>query len=272
MEKNASPRKRIAKGRRIVGDILIVLAVAFTVYLSAIMLHRIHSVVLKDSYIKVFRYELIVCAVFLILAFDARFGFFTRMRFLPLKILGWILRAALIVLFAAVMFFCGKVAAGSLLRNEKPASHAIVLGLALENGKPTDDLISRLDTAQRYLERNPDATLILTGGNADASGRTEADVMRDLLLERGVPEDRMLPEDRAETTKENFKNIAGMIDPHTPVVLITSNYHMDRAVGTAKSAGFTDVMRLPAPSSVLYFGANVMWEVILEVNELTLKQ
>ena len=96
--------------------------------------------------------------------------------------------------------------------------------------------------------------------------------MRDYLLERGVPEEKLRLEDQAETTKENFRDAAQMVDPHAPVVLITSDYHMDRAARTAKAAGFTDVMRLPAPSSALSFGANVLWEVILELNELTLKQ
>ena len=63
-----------------------------------------------------------------------------------------------------------------------------------------------------------------------------------------------------------------MTDPNEPVVLITSDYHMDRAVQTAAGAGFTRVMRLPAPSSPVHFGANVLWEAILELNELTLKQ
>ena len=113
---------------------------------------------------------------------------------------------------------------------------------------------------------------ILTGGNADGSGRTEADVMHDILLERGVAEDRMILEDRAETTKQNFRNTLEITDPGKPVVLISSNYHMDRAVREAESAGFTGILRLPAPSSFVYYGSNVMYEVILELNEMTLKE
>ena len=112
----------------------------------------------------------------------------------------------------------------------------------------------------------------LTGGNADGSGRTEADVMHDILLERGVAEDRMILEDQANSTKENFRNTAKMIDPREPVVLISSDYHMDRAVRTAESAGFSDVLRLPAPSSFRNYGANILSEVILELNELTLRK
>jgi uncharacterized SAM-binding protein YcdF (DUF218 family) len=92
--------------------------------------------------------------------------------------------------------------------------------------------------------------------------------MRELLTERGVKEDRMRLEDQAATTKDNFRNTARLTDPAEPIVLISSNYHMDRAVQTAHSAGFSKILRLPAPSSLITYGANVMWEVILELNEL----
>ena len=146
-----------------------------------------------------------------------------------------------------------------------------MLGLALEKGKPTDDMLKRLNTAQAYLEKYPETQLILTGGNADGSGRTEAAVMHEILAERGVTDDRMILEDQAESTKDNFRNTAQIIDPGKPVVLISSNYHMDGAVQTAKSVGFSNILRLPAPSSCLSYGANVMCEIVLELNELTLK-
>ena len=104
---------------------------------------------------------------------------------------------------------------------------------------------------------------------SDESGRTEAAVMRELLVERGVSEKQMILEDQAETTKDNFANAAKLVDPSLPIVLITSNYHVDRAVTTAKKAGFKKVMRLPAPADFLTFGSNMLWEVILDVNEMT---
>ena len=260
------------KFRRIIGSALIVVALAFTVYLCVIMAHRIRAVVLKDSYIKIFRYELIACAFFLLFALDVRFGLLTGLHFGAARVVGWGLRVLVALIVAALLCVFGKIVAGSRVCTEAPARHAIVLGLALENGKPTGDLLSRLDAAERYLRENPETTLILTGGNADESGKTEAAVMRDLLIKRGAAADRLMLEDRAETTKENFQNVARMIDPAEPVVLISSDYHMDRAVQMAKSAGFAEVLRLPAPSSVVEFGANVMWEVVLELNELTLRQ
>ena len=72
--------------------------------------------------------------------------------------------------------------------------------------------------------------------------------MRDILIEQGVPDDRLILEDQAQTTKENFRNIAGIVSVKDPVVMISSNYHMDRAFRIASENGFTHVMRLPAPS------------------------
>ena len=43
------------KARKVIGNILVVLAVVFTVYIAVVMLRRISGVVLKDTYAKVFR-------------------------------------------------------------------------------------------------------------------------------------------------------------------------------------------------------------------------
>jgi uncharacterized SAM-binding protein YcdF (DUF218 family) len=92
--------------------------------------------------------------------------------------------------------------------------------------------------------------------------------MSDILTERGVAEDRMLLEDKTETTEENYANMARMVDPGAPIVLISINYHMDRSVQNAKDAGFSDVLRMPTPSTMIEHGASVMWEVIMEMNNL----
>ena len=258
--------------RRIIGDVLIGSVIIYMLYLAAITSQRIGAVVLKDTYAEIFRYELFLCAIVLILALDVRFGLFAWAKRGPLRFAGLALRVVVIALSAAILCFWGKIAVGGLFHATGTADHAIVLGLALENGQPTDDLRRRLNTARAFLDANPEATLILTGGNPDASGRTEAAVMRELLTADGVPAEKLILEDQAETTKANFRNTAKLIDPTAPVVLITSDYHMDRAIQTAKDAGFTHVLRMPAPSSPVQYGANVMSEVVLEINELTLRR
>ena len=260
--------KTIGPARRSLGDLALVLTALLTADVTVIMLRRIASVVLKETYQSIFRHELVLCAVLLLFALDLRFGVFTACKGKLLKGIGWALRCVILLGTAAILFFFGKVMAGSLIRTAQPTEHAIVLGMALQDGKPTKDLLYRLDTAQSWLEQNPDTLLILTGGNPGPDGRTEAAVMRDLLQERGVPEESLILEDQAKTTRDNFKHSMKLIDPAQPVVLISSNYHMDRAVQTAEAAGFTRVLRLPAPSELRSFGANIMWEVIMEMNDL----
>ena len=43
---------------------------------------------------------------------------------------------------------------------------------------------------------------------------------------------------------------------------------MDRAVRNAEEEGFSHVMRLPAPSGFFAYGANMLSEVILDINDL----
>ena len=267
-EKAATP----GIARRAAGDALLALFTAYTATLSVQMRRRIRAVVLKDGYREVFRYELGLCGLLLLSAADLRFGFLTSPRRNALKIAGRAAGGAVHAVSAAALLFAGKIAAGGRIRSEGGAPHAIVLGMALENGAPTKDLLLRLDAAAQYLQQNPEAVLILTGGNPDERGRTEAAVMRELLAARGVPEEKLLLEDKAETTIENFANTARMLDPAKPVALISSDYHMDRAVCTAKSAGFTDILRFPAPSDPRSYGTNLMLELIMEINELTFKK
>lgn len=262
-------KNRISAARRVIGDILLILAVLLTVDVAFVMPARINAVVLRADYQKVFRYEIILCMILLLFALDTRFNLLTRWKPAILRISGFILRTVILLLSAVILFLCGKVVTGGMIQTAGRADYAIVLGLALENGEPAPDLLARLDTARGYLEKYPEARLILTGGNADETGRTEAAVMRDLLTEQGVPEDRLILEDQAQTTKENFSNIAGMVSAEEPVVMISSNYHMDRAVRNASESGFTHVMRLPAPSGLLAYGANMLSEVVLNLNDLT---
>ena len=260
---------RIPHTGRIIGDVLLVLAVLLTASVLFVMPGKINAVVLKADRQKVFIYELILCAVLLLFALDVRFSLFTPWRPAVLKGIGWTLRAVIVLSSAVIIFFCGKVIAGSMINTAGRADYAIVLGLALENGEPAPDLLARLDTAREYLREYPEAKLILTGGNADDSGQTEAAVMRGILTEQGIPESRLILEDQAETTKENFRNITEMVSKDEPVVMISSNYHMDRAVRIAGEEGFSRVMRLPAPSGLFAYGANMLSEVVLDLNDLT---
>ena len=257
---------KISRFRRITGDILIALVAVFTVYLSAVMIHKISTVVLKSEYTGGFFLELIMCATAMIVAIDIRTGFLVKGKTKTKKAAGWIVRSVAAAFVIIILGLTCKILIGGITDNAGEDGNVIVLGMALEDGKPSDDLLLRVETAREYIVEHPSSTLILTGGNPGSTGRTEAVVMKELLMERGVSEDKMVIEDKATDTRENFKSVMDLMPSSgKQYVIITSNYHMDRAVQTAKSAGFANVLRKPAPSSFISFGANVMWEVLLEI-------
>lgn len=254
--------------RRVIGDILIVAVAVLTVWVSVIMIPRITSVVLKDYYIMNYAAELGICLLFMILALDIRFGILSKGRSNLTMAFGMIIRCFIVLLCASILFFAGKAISKGFVKDDVPAQYAIVLGLALHNGKPTDDLISRIDTAKDYINKHPDSTLILTGGNADGSDRTEAKAMQELLEERGVAPDKMILVENTRTTRDTFTYITQLSDKSAPVVLISSDYHMDRASGIAGRAGFTNVMLYPSPSPITELPANIMWEIVADFLEL----
>ena len=93
--------------------------------------------------------------------------------------------------------------------------------------------------------------------------------MRDILLQWGVPESKIILEDKSDSTKRNMYNVLLLIGSGKDIVLISSDYHMNRAVMMAEKFGFKDVKRLPAPSGFFSYGANMLPEDILFMNELT---
>ena len=163
------------------------------------------------------------------------------------------------------------IAGTGLRRTPGDEDTAAVLGMALENGKPPQDLIKRLETAAGFLREKPGARLILTGGNPDPSGRTEAAVMRDLLTGYGIPEERMILEDRARSTGENLANTAMITGTGSAITVITSSYHMLRASLTAWDAGFTGTGRLPSPSGPAEYMAGIASETVLIIDRIIKK-
>ena len=121
-------------------------------------------------------------------------------------------------------------------------------------------------TAAEYARSHPACVIIVSGGNNTARFPDEASVMRGILIADGIDEARIIMEDRAANTQENFRYSAMLTDPERPVIVVTDMTHMRRAVRQAKRAGFRQVLRLPSPPDPAAFAADLMWEIIVELN------
>ncbi len=106
----------------------------------------------------------------------------------------------------------------------------VTLGNRLnDDGSISDFLRARLEKTLS-IAKDYDL-LVVTGGIANPkAGRAEADVMRDYLVERGVPEDEIRVENTSKTTKENAKHCRKVFEELNvkEITLLSSAYHIDR--------------------------------------------
>lgn len=112
--------------------------------------------------------------------------------------------------------------------------YVIVLGAGLIGGMRVSPLLaSRLDKGIRVYRRSRGGKIICSGGKGADEKISEAQAMKDYLLEQGVPEDRILLEDQSSTTMENLANSRSLIRKFPggkKTAVVTSSYHVLRAL------------------------------------------
>lgn len=101
----------------------------------------------------------------------------------------------------------------------------------------------RLTKTAQLSALHPEARILLSGGLGDlmAQGeRSEAAFARELLVEIGVPGERIELEERSRNTCENAVESRAIAAPRPGEtwLLITSAFHMPRAVACFRAAGF----------------------------------
>jgi uncharacterized SAM-binding protein YcdF (DUF218 family) len=106
-------------------------------------------------------------------------------------------------------------------------------------GKAAERLIAALELYRRY----PTLRVVLSGGNSDVlfPGPPESELAAKFLERFGIPRDRIEVETSSRNTMENAVNTARLIlpNPDERWLLITSAYHMPRAIGLFRKAGIS---------------------------------
>jgi uncharacterized SAM-binding protein YcdF (DUF218 family) len=91
--------------------------------------------------------------------------------------------------------------------------------------------------------------VIVSGGivNPSAQRRAEADVMRDVLGDLGVPPERIMREDQSRNTYEQVVNIARLLREHhiDQNVVVTAAPHMPRVMALFRAQGLAPVASVP---------------------------
>lgn len=109
-----------------------------------------------------------------------------------------------------------------------------------------------LDMARRY----PDAKLVFAGGSPYVYPKAEtldSEIAREIMNDIGVPTDKMIFEKTSRNTYENAVFSADIVrpEPSQKWLLITSAWHMSRAMGCFRKAGWNVY---PAPTGYFTTG------------------
>jgi len=115
----------------------------------------------------------------------------------------------------------------------------IVLGAQVyANGELSPQLEMRMEAALREWKRHP-VPVVTCGAQGQNEPGPEGEIMRQWLIQRGVPEKQVIAETESRDTRENLQ-LASWLLPESvkSVTIVTSDYHLPRALALAKDLGF----------------------------------
>lgn len=137
------------------------------------------------------------------------------------------------------------------------AEYLILLGGGIDkNGKLPTSVQNRVEKAAEYLILHPETICIATGGTLKWLPYAEAPAIKQELVNKGISQNRILIEDQAYDTIENFKFSCKILAEHqgvpTPqilnskIIVVTNAFHLRRAERLASRMGFTNIKGLAA--------------------------
>jgi uncharacterized SAM-binding protein YcdF (DUF218 family) len=149
----------------------------------------------------------------------------------------------------------------------RPADAIVVLGAAEYDGRPSPVFRARLDHAVALYRAGLAPLLVVTGGKASGDRTTEAAVARQFALERGVPDDAILVEDRGRTTLESMRSVGDIMRKRglRDAVFVSDRAHMLRVLRMARDQGLTS---FGSPTTTSPIDAEVGSRVDATVHEL----
>jgi len=117
---------------------------------------------------------------------------------------------------------------------KEPAENAtaVVLGCRVYGERASLSLVERLEAAYDYLEENPQAICVVSGGQGSGENISEAECMYRWLVAKGIDTSRIYKEDKSTSTEENIafsKEVIKENGLNENIVIVTSEYHSYRA-------------------------------------------
>lgn len=206
----------------------------------------------------------LISAFFIIIDLLIYFKVFERYRVFK-KIFIWVCSIGICIFLVILSLIISKM-------NVKPVKnldYIIVLGAQVKESGPSVVLRYRLDRAVSYLKENDNTLVIVSGGQGANEKATEASVMKEYLVNNSINENRIIIEDKSNTTKENLINSKKIIRDNKSIGIVTNNFHMYRALLIGKKYKVKAV-GIPSKSNSYYLPNNLLREVFAYIKFIIL--
>ena len=176
----------------------------------------------------------------------------------------WFRRISTIIVYIGLAIFIfveGCIISGFSMTAPDGLDCLIVLGAQMKRSGPSKALQYRLDVAIDYLQENPDTIIIVSGGQGSDEHISEAQGMHDYLIEKGIPEEKIIMENQSKNTFENLVFSADYLNKEKDCVgIVSNNFHVFRAVRIAGKAGYENVYGIAARGEPFLQCNNMMRE------------
>jgi len=163
----------------------------------------------------------------------------------------WLWRAGWMIFFAwlatvAVFFHTIHREIAASAPGRAAAKAIVILGSGSPHCVASPTLAARLDEGMTLARQMPSAPVVVSGGVGFSEPCSEADIMADFLVARGMAPGRLIREDRSTSTDENLRFSRPLLERDgvsaaDPIVVVTSDFHLMRATRIARKAGFGTV-------------------------------
>lgn len=194
----------------------------------------------------------LILVIYYIFSYKIKEYLIMKKLFKGIKIILFIGISIIILVEGAIIMYPKKNIDGS--------DYIIVLGAGLRGDSITTTLRDRLDATIDYVNKsNFDGKIIVSGGQGPGESITEAEAMKNYLIDKKIKNDIII-EDKATNTFENFKfsktkieNITGNSIDNYKVKIVTTDFHVLRSFILAKRNNY---------DNVTFYSSNTKWYLI----------
>lgn len=130
---------------------------------------------------------------------------------------------------------------------EAEGEYLVILGAKVNGVTPSHILKKRIEKAYEYMKEHPKCKVVVSGGKGADEGISEAEAMYRSLCKLGIEKERIILEDQSTNTRENLKNTKEILRSRgvdlskTDIIIVTTDFHMLRALKIAGKLGYANV-------------------------------